>query len=80
MSAVLSRGARKRPWGAMMDFRLLTVNIVFLGLCFKSCFSLTYVLTDKEGLGRVFDGIGGLSGGGVSTALLPAPIPSTQRQ
>lgn len=79
MPAVHSRGVRKKPWGAMMDFRLLTVNIVFLSLCFKLCFSLTYVLTDKEGLGRVFDGIGGLSGGGVSTALLPGPILSTQR-
>ncbi len=26
----------------------------------------TITLTDSDGLGRVFDGIGGLSGGGVS--------------
>ncbi|KAK7903998.1 hypothetical protein WMY93_016605 [Mugilogobius chulae] len=30
----------------------------------------TYVLDDKDGLGRVFDGIGGLSGGGATTRLL----------
>ncbi|CAM9318429.1 unnamed protein product, partial [Lampetra planeri] len=30
----------------------------------------TYVLTDTAGLGRVFDGIGGLSGGGATSRLL----------
>ncbi|XP_072314048.1 galactocerebrosidase [Eucyclogobius newberryi] len=30
----------------------------------------TYVLDDRDGLGRVFDGIGGLSGGGATTRLL----------
>ena len=29
----------------------------------------TYILDDSKGLGRRFDGIGGLSGGGVSRAI-----------
>ncbi|XP_061605379.1 galactocerebrosidase [Phyllopteryx taeniolatus] len=49
-------------------------SLVFLGtfwsLLVVSCVSQTYVLNDAEGLGRVFDGIGGLSGGGATTRLL----------
>lgn len=40
--------------------------LVFLSLPICAC--QPYYLSDKAGLGRVFDGIGGLSGGGVSTA------------
>ena len=39
---------------------ITTLFVVFVGL------GGTYILDDTPGLGRVFDGIGGLSGGGVS--------------
>ncbi|XP_045919026.1 galactocerebrosidase isoform X1 [Micropterus dolomieu] len=39
-------------------------------LSLECCSCHTYVLNDKEGLGRVFDGIGGLSGGGATSRLL----------
>ncbi|XP_038584226.1 galactocerebrosidase isoform X2 [Micropterus salmoides] len=39
-------------------------------LSLECCSCQTYVLNDKEGLGRVFDGIGGLSGGGATSRLL----------
>ncbi|XP_076017139.1 galactocerebrosidase-like isoform X2 [Genypterus blacodes] len=42
------------------------VLVLFLGLCS----SQNYVLDDKAGLGRVFDGVGGLSGGGATSRLL----------
>lgn len=38
-------------------------------LCISVCFGEDYDLDDKTGLGRSFDGIGGLSGGGVSVLL-----------
>ncbi|XP_020343291.1 galactocerebrosidase isoform X1 [Oncorhynchus kisutch] len=45
-----------------------------IALCFSLCFDLSiaesYVLDDKIGLGRTFDGIGGLSGGGATSRLL----------
>uniref|UniRef100_A0A8C2XJW0 Galactocerebrosidase n=1 Tax=Cyclopterus lumpus TaxID=8103 RepID=A0A8C2XJW0_CYCLU len=41
-----------------------------LGLSVALGSSHSYVLTDAEGLGRVFDGIGGLSGGGATSRLL----------
>lgn len=50
-----------------MNFRWSLVSALLLvspGL--QPVASLLYVLTDSDGLGRVFDGIGGLSGGGVS--------------
>ncbi|KAF3844334.1 hypothetical protein F7725_007497 [Dissostichus mawsoni] len=37
---------------------------VFLGLCLGACCCQAVVLSDSAGLGRGFDGIGGLSGGG----------------
>ncbi|XP_062253056.1 galactocerebrosidase isoform X2 [Platichthys flesus] len=40
---------------------------VYLSLCLSSH---AYVLDDKAGLGRVFDGVGGLSGGGATSRLL----------
>ncbi|XP_012992911.3 galactocerebrosidase [Esox lucius] len=39
-------------------------------MCFDLCISEIYVLDDEVGLGRVFDGIGGLSGGGATSRLL----------
>ncbi|XP_039642512.1 galactocerebrosidase isoform X1 [Perca fluviatilis] len=53
-----------------MEPRALAVTVVFLGLSLSLCFCQTYLLNDKEGLGRVFDGIGGLSGGGATSRLL----------
>lgn len=49
-----------------MDGRLFSPIFVLFLLPFSSCH--TYYLSDKAGLGRVFEGIGGLSGGGVSPA------------
>lgn len=49
---------------------VLSVLVVSLLLLFTSAQLLTYDLDDRKGLGRVFDGIGGLSGGGVSVSLL----------
>ncbi|XP_019958630.2 galactocerebrosidase isoform X1 [Paralichthys olivaceus] len=40
---------------------------VYLGLCLSSH---AYILDDQVGLGRVFDGVGGLSGGGATSRLL----------
>uniref|UniRef100_A0A8C7TA79 Galactocerebrosidase n=1 Tax=Oncorhynchus mykiss TaxID=8022 RepID=A0A8C7TA79_ONCMY len=41
-----------------------------IALCFDICIAESYVLDDKVGLGRTFDGIGGLSGGGATSRLL----------
>lgn len=60
-----------------MAHNVLAVITFFFGFSLNFCSSETYVLNDKEGLGRVFDGIGGLSGGGVSTVLLPGTVSST---
>ncbi|KAM9354676.1 galactocerebrosidase [Pholidichthys leucotaenia] len=46
----------------------LAAALLFASLA--SCAAHSYVLTDDGGLGRVFDGIGGLSGGGATTRLL----------
>uniref|UniRef100_A0A7N6A8D6 Galactocerebrosidase n=1 Tax=Anabas testudineus TaxID=64144 RepID=A0A7N6A8D6_ANATE len=45
------------------------VSVLFLALSVHFSSSQTYVLDDKGGLGRLFDGIGGLSGGGVTEFL-----------
>lgn len=44
---------------------------VFLSICIfiSVCFGEDYDIDDKTGFGRSFDGIGGLSGGGVSVLL-----------
>ena len=39
---------------------------VLLGLCLGASGQQSYVVDPSVGLGRQFDGIGGLSGGGVS--------------
>ncbi|KAJ7990875.1 hypothetical protein DPEC_G00291440 [Dallia pectoralis] len=44
--------------------------VVAFCMCLGLCMSERYVLDDKVGLGRVFDGIGGLSGGGATSRLL----------
>ncbi|XP_051795591.1 galactocerebrosidase isoform X2 [Acanthochromis polyacanthus] len=51
-----------------MEFSLAVISVLVLVL--DSCCSQNYVLTDGDKLGRVFDGIGGLSGGGATSRLL----------
>ncbi|KAG8013703.1 Galactocerebrosidase [Nibea albiflora] len=53
-----------------MEHGALPVFVSFLGLSLTLCCSQTYVLNDQDGLGRVFDGVGGLSGGGATSRLL----------
>ncbi|XP_070403259.1 galactocerebrosidase isoform X2 [Nothobranchius furzeri] len=48
----------------------VSLSAVLLLLSGGSCSGKDYVLTDVGGLGRVFDGIGGLSGGGATSRLL----------
>ncbi|XP_053191340.1 galactocerebrosidase isoform X2 [Scomber japonicus] len=53
-----------------MEQRASVVFVLFLSLFLDLSSSQNYVLNDKDGLGRVFDGIGGLSGGGATSRLL----------
>ena len=46
----------------------LKASSVFFLVCWVTVECKTYVLDDTPGLGRVFDGIGGISGGGVRVA------------
>ncbi|CAL8291727.1 unnamed protein product [Gadus morhua 'NCC'] len=50
----------------MISFILLLCQFFTIAICVTD----QYVLDDKVGLGRVFDGIGGLSGGGATSRLL----------
>ncbi|KAM6969369.1 galactocerebrosidase isoform 2-T2 [Tautogolabrus adspersus] len=50
--------------------RVSAVLVLTLGVPAALCSSQAYILNDKDGLGRVFDGIGGLSGGGATSRLL----------
>lgn len=68
-------GSVQSPHSTMMNNRVVTVFIFVLNFSLQFCSFNNYALNDKEGLGRVFDGIGGLSGGGVSTTPLPGTIP-----
>lgn len=43
-----------------------TYTLLFIISCVLGCSAQFYVIDDRIGLGREFDGIGGLSGGGVS--------------
>ncbi len=49
--------------------KTVIVTIVVLVACFANGDD-TYTLDDSPGLGRMFDGIGGLSGGGVSNKIV----------
>uniref|UniRef100_A0A671L4N7 Galactocerebrosidase n=1 Tax=Sinocyclocheilus anshuiensis TaxID=1608454 RepID=A0A671L4N7_9TELE len=49
---------------------MLTHNLLFTISCFLGCSAEFYVIDDRIGLGREFDGIGGLSGGGATSRLL----------
>ncbi|XP_029982329.1 galactocerebrosidase isoform X2 [Sphaeramia orbicularis] len=53
-----------------MEHRETVFILLLLSLFLDTSTSQSYVLDDKIGLGRVFDGIGGLSGGGATTRLL----------
>ncbi|KAM8737645.1 galactocerebrosidase isoform 2-T2 [Acanthopagrus schlegelii] len=53
-----------------MDVRVLLVSLLCLGSSVHLSSCQTYVLSDRDGLGREFDGIGGLSGGGATSRLL----------
>ncbi|XP_074548779.1 galactocerebrosidase isoform X3 [Halichoeres trimaculatus] len=53
-----------------MDPRAGPVFLLILGVCVGLGSSQSYILNDKDGLGRVLDGIGGLSGGGATSRLL----------
>ncbi|XP_036405723.1 galactocerebrosidase-like isoform X1 [Megalops cyprinoides] len=50
--------------------RVLYSGILWVCSCLWLCNADSYVLDDKIGLGRQFDGIGGLSGGGATSRLL----------
>ncbi|XP_039993229.1 galactocerebrosidase isoform X2 [Xiphias gladius] len=53
-----------------MGQTVFAVIVLFFILSLGFCSCHNYVLDDKVGLGRVFDGIGGLSGGGATSRLL----------
>ncbi|XP_064783847.1 galactocerebrosidase isoform X1 [Oncorhynchus masou masou] len=53
-----------------MIYKLSFAIALCFSLCFDLCIAESYVLDDKIGLGRTFDGIGGLSGGGATSRLL----------
>ncbi|CAB1335486.1 unnamed protein product [Coregonus sp. 'balchen'] len=53
-----------------MIYKLAFSIALCVCLCFDLCTSESYVLDDTIGLGREFDGIGGLSGGGATSRLL----------
>ena len=46
------------------------MKILCVPLLFACCMA-EYAIDDSVGLGRMFDGIGGLSGGGATSKLLP---------
>lgn len=57
------------PQVLLSDLMMLLSVAVLILSCISRCHSLvnvTYVIDDTPGYGRRFDGIGGLSGGGVS--------------
>ncbi|KAI2651722.1 Galactocerebrosidase [Labeo rohita] len=47
-----------------------THSLLFIIFCIVGCSAEFYVIDDRIGLGREFDGIGGLSGGGATSRLL----------
>ncbi|XP_026147349.1 galactocerebrosidase [Carassius auratus] len=49
---------------------MLTHNLLFTICCLLGCSAEFYVIDDRFGLGREYDGIGGLSGGGATSRLL----------
>ncbi|XP_056152027.1 galactocerebrosidase isoform X2 [Lampris incognitus] len=53
-----------------MNRRPALIFVRLLCLVWGFCTCERYVLDDKTGLGRVFDGVGGLSGGGATSRLL----------
>ncbi|MFT7810514.1 galactocerebrosidase [Arapaima gigas] len=53
-----------------MSLKLAVGVLACLAFCLPFCEAQDYVLNDRDGLGRRFDGIGGLSGGGATSRLL----------
>ncbi|XP_030634585.1 galactocerebrosidase [Chanos chanos] len=53
-----------------MNGRIVSAFVAIIHLYICPCFGENYILDDKVGLGRKFDGIGGLSGGGATSRLL----------
>ncbi|XP_071327327.1 galactocerebrosidase isoform X2 [Trachinotus anak] len=53
-----------------MERAVFAVTLLFVPPFLGACSARSYVLDDGAGLGRVFDGIGGLSGGGATSRLL----------
>ena len=47
----------------------ILLAVLLLVACVSGSAAQAYTIDDSPGLGRTFDGIGGLSGGGVSTAV-----------
>uniref|UniRef100_A0A671QGV4 Galactocerebrosidase n=1 Tax=Sinocyclocheilus anshuiensis TaxID=1608454 RepID=A0A671QGV4_9TELE len=57
-----------RPYSRIPNMR--THSLLFIISCILGCSAEFYVIDDRVGLGREFDGIGGLSGGGATSRLL----------
>ena len=51
--------------------KLCIIHLVFC-LLFRACHASNYVVDDSPGLGRTFDGVGAISGGGVSSFMTGA--------
>lgn len=73
LTHVIKNTIRKRPSLSTLCGRQSFLTMIFavllficnLSLCVDRAASDTYTVDDSSGLGRRFDGIGGLSGGGV---------------
>ena len=71
---------KRREQLSSMEQRASVVFVLFLSLFLDLSSSQNYVLNDKDGLGRVFDGIGGLSGGGVSLSPITSWYDTSHRR
>ncbi|XP_041132661.1 galactocerebrosidase-like isoform X2 [Polyodon spathula] len=55
---------------SVFKFQGIVNTLVIFCSCVFVCRAQSYILDDEKGLGREFDGIGGLSGGGATSRLL----------
>uniref|UniRef100_A0A4W4G8I0 Galactocerebrosidase n=1 Tax=Electrophorus electricus TaxID=8005 RepID=A0A4W4G8I0_ELEEL len=68
---VQQRFRRKRPMTMTCESAMIAHSLgLFLLPCICLCAAEYYLVDDRIGLGRRFDGIGGLSGGGATSRLL----------
>ncbi|KAI0238214.1 Galactocerebrosidase, partial [Lamellibrachia satsuma] len=75
----LRRLSRRRLCGLFSPSGLLPFNNMDVtGLCLHRCIVCQLIMSCGPGLGRRFDGIGGLSGGGATSKLL-VNYPEPQR-